>query len=77
VSAVPSPVALRPALIERLSASVGREHALVDVDQQLPYLRQWRELYHGRAGVVLRPATTEQVSRLLAIAHAEAIPVVP
>jgi FAD/FMN-containing dehydrogenase len=70
-------VTLSPSLIERLRAIVGREHALTDADQQLPYLREWRELYAGRAGVVLRPGSTEEVARIMAIAHAHAIPVVP
>src|SRR4029077_10494035 len=70
-------VTLSPSLIDRLRAIVGREHALTDADQQLPYLREWRELYAGRAGVVLRPGSTEEVARIMAIAHAHAIPVVP
>jgi len=68
---------LHPALIERLAAIVGHGHALTDPDQQLPYLREWRELYQGRAGVVLRPGSTEEFSRILALANAEGIAVVP
>jgi FAD/FMN-containing dehydrogenase len=68
---------LSPALIERLAAIVGREHALTDPDQQLPYLREWRDLYQGRAGVVLRPASTEEVSRIMALANALGLGVVP
>jgi FAD/FMN-containing dehydrogenase len=70
-------VRLTPSLLERLALIVGPEHALTDAEQQLPYLREWRDLYQGRAGVVLRPGSTEQVSRIMAIAHQEAIPVVP
>ena len=28
-------------------------------DQQLPYLREWRDMYEGRAAVVLRPGSTD------------------
>ena len=73
----PSATRLTAAVLERLAAIVGREHALIDADQQLPYLREWRDLYHGRAGVVLRPASTAQVADIMALAHAHAIPVVP
>jgi FAD/FMN-containing dehydrogenase len=73
----PSAARLTAAVLERLAAIVGREHALIDVDQQLPYLREWRDLYHGRAGVVLRPASTAQVADIMALANAHAIPVVP
>ena len=68
---------LTPPILERLAAIVGREHALTDPDQQLPYLREWRDLYQGRAGVVLRPGTTGQVAEIMRLAHAHAIPVVP
>ena len=44
-------------------AIVGPEHALTDPDQQLPYLREWRDMYEGRAAVVLRPGSTEEVSQ--------------
>ena len=68
---------LTPTILERLATIVGREHALTDADQQLPYLREWRDLYQGRAGVVLRPGSTGQVSQIMAIANAHSIPVVP
>ena len=64
-------------LIARLREIVGVEHALTDPAQQLPYLREWRDKYEGRASVVLRPGTTAQVAQILTLAHAEAVPVVP
>ncbi len=77
MSESPTSTNLTPALIERLRDVVGAAHALTDPDQQLPYLREWRDMYEGRAGVVLRPGSTEEVSKILALAHAHAIPVVP
>ncbi len=64
-------------LINRFAAIVGREHALTDPEQQLPYLREWRDMYAGRASVVLRPATTQEVAQILALANAHGVPVVP
>lgn len=64
-------------LISKFTEIVGAAHALVDPDVQLPYLREWRELYVGRAAVVLRPGSTEDVSRILALANAHHIAVVP
>lgn len=69
--------ALPPDLIDRLHAIVGANHALTDPDQQLPYLREWRDMYEGRASIVLRPGSTEEVSQILALANAHGIPVVP
>jgi FAD/FMN-containing dehydrogenase len=64
-------------LVARFAAIVGPQHALTDPDQQLPYVRELRDLYDGRASVVLRPGSTEEVSQILALAHAHGIPVVP
>ena len=72
-----SNICLSAELIARLSDIVGLEHALTDPDQQLPYLREWRDKYEGRASIVLRPGTTLQVSQILALAHAEGVAVVP
>ena len=64
-------------LMARLRAIVGREHALTDPAQQLPYLREWRDMYVGNASIVLRPGTTGEVAQILALAHAAGVPVVP
>ena len=69
--------ALSPELLARLSAIVGPQHALTDPDLQLPYLREWRDMYAGRASIVLRPGTPEEVSKILALACEHGIPVVP
>lgn len=66
-----------PALIARLTEIVGAAHALTDPDQQLPYLREWRDRYIGRTPLVLRPGSTEEVARILALAHAAGVGVVP
>ena len=73
----PPALSLAPELLAQLAAIVGPEHALVDPDQQLPYLREWRDMYRGRASVVLRPRTTEEVARIMALAHEHGLPVVP
>ena len=69
--------ALSPDLIERFRAIVGDNHALTDPDQQLPYLREWRDMYEGRASIVLRPGSTEEVSKIMALANEHGVPVVP
>ena len=72
-----SDISLSVDLLGRLRDIVGREHALTDRAAQLPYLREWRDKYEGRASIVLRPGTTHEVSQILELAHAQAIPVVP
>jgi len=72
-----NPTRLSPELLDRLRAIVGPSHALTDPDQQLPYLRELRDMYDGRAAVVLRPGSTDEVSKILSLAHEQRIPVVP
>jgi FAD/FMN-containing dehydrogenase len=74
---IPRLMAPTPDLIARLTGIVGAEHALTDPDQQLPYLREMRDLYVGRTPLVLRPGTVEQVSRILSLANEAGIGVVP
>jgi FAD/FMN-containing dehydrogenase len=66
-----------PELIARFTQIVGPKHALTDPDQQLPYLREMRDLYFGKSPLVLRPATVEQVCRILALANEARVGVVP
>ncbi len=66
-----------PALIERLTEIVGADHALTDPDQQLPYLREMRDVYFGKSPLVLRPNTVAQVVEILRICDDARVAVVP
>jgi FAD/FMN-containing dehydrogenase len=68
---------LSPELIDRFAGIVGREHAITDRDQQLPYLREWRDKYDGHSALVLRPGSTDEVARIVQIAHQRKIAIVP
>jgi FAD/FMN-containing dehydrogenase len=68
---------LDPAMIARFAEIVGTQFAITSPDAQTPYLREWRDLYVGTTPLVLKPGTTEEVSRIVALAHAEGIGVVP
>jgi FAD/FMN-containing dehydrogenase len=63
-------------LVEQLRAIVG-ERGLVEASETAPYEVDWRDAYHGRAAAVVRPATTDEVSRVVAYLAAERIPMVP
>lgn len=63
-------------LIARFAAIVGADNAITEGDEQAPFLREWRDLYVGRTPLILKPATTEEVSRILALANAEGVGVV-
>jgi len=63
--------------LARMKAVVGPKGWLDDPAEMAPYLAERRERYKGRAAAVLRPATTDEVSRLMAIAFETGTPIVP
>ena len=63
-------------LIPRFAEITGAAHALTRDDDQAGYLREWRDRYVGKSPVVLRPGSTDEVSRILALAHEHGIGVV-
>jgi FAD/FMN-containing dehydrogenase len=63
-------------LIARFAAIVGADNAITAASEQAPYLVEWRDLYMGRTPLIVKPATTEEVSRILALANAEGVAVV-
>lgn len=64
-------------LIARFAAIVGPDNAISDPAEQAPYLKEWRDLYVGRTPLIVKPGSTDEVSRVLALAHAESVGVVP
>ena len=63
--------------LNRLAAVVGDKHAIRDAAQMDGYMREWRQIWTGRSPLVLRPGSTEEVSRLLAIANETRTAIVP
>jgi len=64
-------------LIEELKSAAGASGWLEDDADKAPYLNDERDLYHGAAPLVLRPATTEQVSRIVKLCNEAGIGIVP
>jgi FAD/FMN-containing dehydrogenase len=73
----PAGEAVPEAVLHRFCEIVGPEHAIADPDLQLPYLREWRDLYAGRAALVLRPANTKEIAQILKAANDARVGVVP
>ena len=63
-------------LVARFAAIVGTDNAITDTQEQAPFLTEWRDLYVGRAAVILKPGSTQEVSSILALANAEGVGVV-
>jgi FAD/FMN-containing dehydrogenase len=64
-------------LLPKLASIVGLNHVVTDPEVMAPNLREWRDLYTGRAQCMVRPDTTEQVAAILRLAHESGTPVVP
>ncbi len=63
--------------IARLTAVCGDKYALSDPQAMVPYVTEWRERWPGRAALVLRPGSTQEVSEILKIANETQTGVVP
>jgi len=63
-------------LAQRLKAIVG-ERGLVDAGEQGAFENDWRGRFRGRAAAVVRPASTEETARVVALLHELRLPIVP
>src|SRR4051795_4224345 len=68
---------LSATLIPRFAEIVGDRYALTDPADTAPYATERRGLFGGRTGLVLRPGSVEEVSRILRLATETRSPVVP
>ena len=64
-------------VIARLKEAAGDKGFSEDPAEIAPSLQEWRGKYTGRSALLLKPATTEQVSAILAIAHETGTAIVP
>lgn len=63
--------------LNRLAAVVGDAHAIRNAAEMDGYMREWRQIWTGRSPLVLRPGSTNEVSRILAIANETRTVIVP
>ncbi len=64
-------------LRNQLADIVGPTACIADPAAMAPYLHEERGLYHGKAALVLRPSTTEEVAKIVAACAKGGIPVIP
>ena len=64
-------------LLERLKSIVGARGYIDDEAGKVPYVNDWRDLFHGASPLVLRPQTTEEVASIVALCNEARIGVVP
>lgn len=63
--------------LARFAEIVGERGVLRDVAAQAPYLTEWRKLWFGATPLVLRPSSTDEVSRIMAVANETETAIVP
>ena len=63
--------------IDRLAAVCGEKYALRERQEMESYVTEWRDRWPGRASLVLRPGSTQEVSEILKIANETQTGVVP
>lgn len=64
-------------LASRLRALVGDAGCVTDPDRIAPHLIDQRDKYHGQASILVRPASTDEVSAVVALCAAEGVAIVP
>ena len=57
------------AVLGRLKDAVGAKGFSTDPNEIAPHLEEWRGKYHGHSALLLKPATTAEVSAILRICH--------
>uniref|UniRef100_UPI002FC7B495 FAD-binding oxidoreductase n=1 Tax=Bosea sp. (in: a-proteobacteria) TaxID=1871050 RepID=UPI002FC7B495 len=64
-------------VIEALAGIVGAKNVITDADAMVPYLKEPRGLFHGKAQAVVRPGSVAEVSALMKWAGETGATVVP
>jgi FAD/FMN-containing dehydrogenase len=64
-------------LTRALADIVGASHVLTDAHDTAPYFTDWRKQYSARAECVVRPGSTEEVARVVALCAREKAAIVP
>ncbi len=62
---------------DALSEIVGSSNVLTSPEDTAPYFTDWRRQYSAAAECVVRPASTEEVSRVVALCAQEGVAIVP
>jgi FAD/FMN-containing dehydrogenase len=66
-----------PSILKSLLAIVGDKGLIVDEQEKLPFVTDWRGQLVGQAAAVVRPANTEEVSRVVRLCCENGVAIVP
>lgn len=65
------------AILEQMAAVTGARNIITDANAMVPYLKEWRDLFRGKAQAVVRPGSTAEVAALVKLAAETGTTLVP
>ncbi|KQK31070.1 hydroxyacid dehydrogenase [Bosea thiooxidans] len=65
------------AILDRMAGIVGAKNVVTDADAMVPYLKEWRDLFRGKAQAIVRPGTVAEVVELVKLAAETRTALVP
>lgn len=68
---------IAPDIASRLKETAGAGGFAEESAGIAPHLKEWRGKYHGKSSLLLKPADTQAISRILAICHETGTAIVP
>lgn len=68
---------MNDAILARLKHAVGPKGFTEDPAEIAPHLEEWRSKYHGRSSLMLKPASTAEISTILSICNETRTAIVP
>ncbi len=64
-------------VLNRIAAVVGEKNVIRNAAEMTGYMREWRDKWVGVSPLVVRPGNTDEVSKILGIAHETDTKIVP
>ncbi|MDX3806444.1 FAD-binding oxidoreductase [Bosea thiooxidans] len=65
------------AILDRMAGIVGSKNIITDADAMVPYLKEWRDLFRGKAQGIVRPGSTAEVAELVKLSAETGTMLVP
>jgi len=69
--------AIPPMVLDKIRAIVGDKGAITDPEAMRPHLVEWRDVFTGKTPMVIKPATVEEVAKVVALCAEHRVPLVP
>ena len=63
--------------INKFKKIVGNKNVITDEKDMVKYLKEWRGIYNGVAGAIVKPKSTKEVSSIIKYSYEKNIPCIP